>query len=285
MDEIPDDVSNAILDVLKATLSPEGYDKAIDAMRVNHFLGEICKGHRVLNDRSYNFLLFGSPSTEKAWGWSLYGHHLCLNVYLDLRQMLIAPVFMGAEPTEIDEGPYKGTTMFRVEEAIGLKLMQSLPPETQQKAQIYEEMHDEKMPPGRYNEADQRHLCGAFQDNRQVPFEGVKVSEMTEHQIALVFDILNEFLVYLPEPVCKARLDSIRKYLDDTLFSWIGKYGDSDPFYYRIQSPVVVIEFDHHAGVFLKNEEPEKYHIHTIARAPNAGDYGNVLRAPEDRLE
>ena len=51
------------------------------------------------------------------------------------------------------------------------------------------------------------------------------------------------------------------------------------PFYYRIQSPVVFIEFDHHAGVFLTNAEPAKFHVHTIVRTPNGNDYGvDLLR-------
>ena len=48
-------------------------------------------------------------------------------------------------------------------------------------------------------------------------------------------------------------------------------------FYYRIQSPVVMIEFDHHKGVVLNNPEPEKFHVHTIVRTPNGNDYGMDL--------
>ena len=39
------------------------------------------------------------------------------------------------------------------------------------------------------------------------------------------------------------------------------------------------IEFDHHAGVFLTNPEPAKFHVHTIVRTPNGNDYGfDLLR-------
>ena len=48
---------------------------------------------------------------------------------------------------------------------------------------------------------------------------------------------------------------------------------------YRIQSPVTFIEFDHHTGVFLTNDEPAKFHVHTIVRTPNGNDYGlDLLR-------
>ena len=41
----------------------------------------------------------------------------------------------------------------------------------------------------------------------------------------------------------------------------------------------MLIEFDHHAGVFLTNAEPAKFHVHTIVRTPNGNDYGiDLLR-------
>ena len=51
--------------------------------------------------------------------------------------MTISPTFMGAEPDIIDEGKHKGVMLFRGEEKAGLKLMQSLEPALQKKAQLY----------------------------------------------------------------------------------------------------------------------------------------------------
>ena len=48
----------------------------------------------------------------------------------------------------------------------------------------------------------------------------------------------------------------VERHLPQTHFCWIGGNGPSDPFYYRIQSPVIFIEFDHHPGLFLTNPEP-----------------------------
>ena len=67
--------------------------------------------------------------------------------------------------------------------------------------------------------------------------------------------------------------------LDETWFAWFGGTGDEDPFYYRIHSPVVLVEFDHHPGVVFDNREPSHHHIHTIVRTPNGGDYGADLLA------
>lgn len=270
---------DAALSVLRASLSPEGYDKAVKAMRINNFLGELVKSPRVMNEFSYNFVLFGTPSTTRPWGWSFYGHHLCLNLFFYKSQIVASPWFTGAEPNEIDAGPHAGTRVMQVEEEMGLRLMQSLPAEVQKKAQVYALMYDPAMPPGRWNRDDQRHVCGAYRDNRIVPYEGVNVGEMfNDSQRALLERILEQYLLYLPARARDLKMQQIREFENETWFCWIGGFEDQDPFYFRVQSPVVLIEFDHHSGVILTNEEPKKFHIHTLLRTPNGGDYGYALK-------
>ncbi|PGH07782.1 hypothetical protein AJ79_06170 [Helicocarpus griseus UAMH5409] len=290
LDELSEDVATAILGVIEATLSPEGYTKALSAMRINHFLGELVNMPRIMNKYSYNFLLFGTPSTTEPWGWLLYGHHLCLSVFLKSRQIIVSPTFIGAEPNIIDEGEFSGTEICRVEGMLGLQLMQDLPEGLKQKAQIFKLLRDPGMLQtgdlkiDRWNRDDQRCLCSAFRDNRVVPYEGVCVSEFTNGQQGLVLDIAEQFLIYLPERARALRKEQIRKYFHETFFCWIGGYGNDDAYYFRIQSPVVVFEFDHHSGVFLTNEEPKKFHIHTVVRTPNGGDYGCGIRTAEEIL-
>lgn len=280
LDELHIDIRDKFLKVLRVTLSPEGYEKALGAMRINGFLGELVESPAVLNEFSYNFVLFGNePSTTRPWGISFYGHHLCINIFFYKSQLVISPWFTGAEPNLIDEGPYKGTRILEVEERLGLELMQSLPADKQAEAQIYKQLKDPAMPHGRWNHDDQRHLCGAYQDNRIVPYEGVVLSSLSEYQRSLVVAILEQYLLYLPKSSRKIHLEQIESWFSQTYFSWIGGFGDEDPFYYRIQSPVVIVEFDHHSGVFLSNNEPARFHIHTVLRTPNAGDYGTALKS------
>lgn len=276
--EVHQDLRESILGVLKSSFSEAGYAKAIAAMRINHYLGELVQLPRIMNHYSYNFLIFGTPSTTEPWGWSLDGHHHCLNVILRGPQIVISPFFIGAEPNEIDEGLWIGTQILHKEGELGLKLMKSLPPSFQQQAQIYRDMKDAAMPEERFQKDDQRHLCGAFRDNRVIPYEGFKVSMLEEALQQQVVDILYEFLVLLPASAREKKLEQARRWLDQTYFSWIGGYTDEDPFYYRIQSPVIVLEFDHRSGGFLSNKEPAKFHIHTLMRTPNGGDYGYALR-------
>lgn len=273
-------------------------------MRISHFLGEVVKLPNIMNKYSYNFLLFGTPSTSASspWGWLIYGHHLDITCFFKGSQVVLTPSFTGAEPNIIDEGEWKGTQILHKEGNLGLELMQSLNTEQQQKAQIFKNLRDEGMKQvyGKSNNDaskrdelitdtwgpdDQRHRCGAFRDNRIVPYEGVSVSTFNSAQQELVLSICHEFLLYHPSKARERKLQQIRQHFTETYFCWIGGFGNHDAFYYRIQSPVIVVEFDHHSGVFLTNKEPAKYHTHTIVRTPNAGDYGQAIREGHEKLE
>lgn len=131
------------------------------------------------------------------------------------------------------------------------------------------------MPKVRWN--DQRHLCGAYRDKRVVPYDRISVSNMTPEQRDCVIQIVSQYRLYLPKRAPDVRLDQVRSWFHETYSCWVGGYGDDDPFYVRIQSPIISVEFDNHSGVFLTNKEPAKFHIHTLLRTPNGGDYGIAL--------
>jgi hypothetical protein len=278
MDEVSPAVRDAVCDVLRVSLSDRGYGKTRHAMWLNGFLGELTGAPAILGEWSFNFSLFGEPSDREPWGWQLAGHHVALNCVIVDGQMVTSPTFLGAEPNWAPEGPYGDAVLFADEERMGAELMASLSPELQRKAVVYDLLKDPAMPPGRWHKADQRHLGGAFRDNRVVPYEGVPASAFSPSQRKRLMELVGEFLV-LPAGPRASRLAEIERHLDDTRFCWIGATDGGHPFYYRIQSPVIMVEFDEHAGVFLSNEEPERFHIHTIVRTPNGNDYGmNLLR-------
>ena len=277
LDEVQPQTQDNILAVLRASLSPQGFERARQLMQINHFLGELVNAPRVMNEYSYNFNLFGTPSSTEPWGWNFYGHHLCLNCRFIGSQMVVTPVFMGAEPHAIDVGTLAGIPVFDQEERAGLRLMQSLPLALQQKAQLFPKKRDPDMPAGRIAFGDELTLTGAFQDNRIIPEEGVCAMAMPAAQQAQLLELIETYLAYLPVGPRSARMRENHAHLANTFFCWIGGTDDESPFYYRIQSPVLIIEFDHHAGVFLSNTNPEKFHIHTVVRTPNGNDYGMDL--------
>ncbi|NIF22352.1 DUF3500 domain-containing protein [Candidatus Pantoea multigeneris] len=268
---------SAFLALLRSCTSERGAQKVQQLMDANHFLGELYDITHIMNRWSFHFLLFGEPSMTRPWGWSIYGHHVAFCCLIVGRQLVIAPTFMGVEPNVIARGNANDCTLFTAEEQAGLALMQSLRPSQQETATIFHDMEDPQMPPERFNFADQRHLAGAFQDNRVIPLEGICAAEFSATQQRALMTLIAIFLEFLPDGPRAARLALIERHLDQTWWSWIGGSDDEDVFYFRIQSPVVLLEFDHHSGMWLTNQHPERFHIHTITRLPNGNDYGKAL--------
>ena len=277
LEEVSVPVRDALLDVIRESLCAKGYDKVRDVMRLNHYLGELVGNTLVFGEWSFNFTLFGEPSGVAPWGWQLMGHHLALNCLVINGQMVLSPVFMGAEPNYADTGQFAGVRIFQDEEHVGLDLIRMLSHEQRAQAIVRHSNLGPDQPPGRWHRADQLHFGGAFQDNRVVPYEGVDVAGFSAAQKKRLMDLVNAYLMPLPEGPRKARMEEVERHLDDTHFCWIGGTAEDSTFYYRIQSPVVFIEFDQHAGVYLTNPKPEKFHIHTIVRTPNGNDYGMDL--------
>jgi hypothetical protein len=279
LEEANDAIRSAVLALLRASLSAKGYEQSINAMRLNRFLGDLVGGPAVMNEWSYNFSLFGEPSLSEPWGWQCFGHHMCLNCFVLGDQMVLSPAFWGAEPRYADDGPYAGVRLFEAEEQAGLQFMRMLSLDQQAIAIVAHSIIGGDLPAGRRHFADNLHLGGAFQDNRVVPNEGLNAADMTEMQRHALMQLLSLHLSGLPEGPLQSRLGEIERHLDTTYFCWIGGTDDGSPFYYRIQSPVIFVEFDHHAGVFLTNAEPAKFHAHVIVRTPNGNDYGfDLLR-------
>jgi hypothetical protein len=279
LDETTDDVREAVMGVLRASLSQKGYEVSRNVMRLNRFLGDLVGGSAILGEWSYIFCLFGSPSMTDPWGWQLFGHHLSLNCLVIGGHMVLTPAFLGAEPAYADSGPFAGISLFEDEERLGLSLMRSLSKGQQRTAMVAHAMMGGDLPPGRWHFADHLHLGGAHQDNRIVPFEGLRASEMSALQQRNLLDLIAAYIAPMPSGPYATRMTEIERHLAETHFCWIGGFDEVSPFYYRIQSPVAFIEFDHHSGVFLTNPEPAKFHVHTIVRTPNGNDYGvDVLR-------
>ena len=279
LDEVGQPLRDAVMEVLRASLGGKGYELSRNVMRLNRFLGDLVGAPDVLGEWSYTFCLFGEPSPRDPWGWQLFGHHLVLNCFLLGEQMVLTPGFWGAEPSRADQGPFAGIELFVDEERAGLALMRSFSTEQQRRAIVARSMMGGDLPEGRRHFADNLHLGGAFQDNRVVPYEGLKGAELSAMQRRDLMDLVRNYLAPLPPGPLAARLSEVERHLADTHFCWIGGFDEISAFYYRIQSPVIFIEFDHHAGVFLTNAAPAKFHVHTIVRTPNGNDYGiDLLR-------
>lgn len=272
-----------VLDIVRASMSPNGWSLAQSLMRINGFLGDVVGLAGIMNEYSYNVALYGEPSEESPWGWQLFGHHVAMNCLVVGTQMVFTPVFFGAEPDHLELDGVTGPPVFEARVGHARAVMAALDEDQRASATTYEQMVDPAMPAGRIHPGDERHLAGAFQDNRVIPYEGLRVADMSPAARDAVERLVAEFTSYLPDGPARIRREEIARYYDETWFSWIGGHGPDDVFYVRVQSPVVILELDHHTGVFLTNEEPAPFHIHTVIRTPNGNDYGKQLVAQYEK--
>jgi len=276
LEDLGEEQVDAFLALVAASLSPEGNDRVRELMRLNGFLGELVDLPTVMNERSYFVSLYGEPAGDQPWGWQLFGHHVAVNFVSVGDRQVVAPLFLGAEPAVLDDDR---PGVFADREDTALALVQSLTDAQRRVAVVYASVLDPSMPPDRLHPADERHVAGAFRDNRVVPHEGLRADAMDPAQRRLLEGILADALLLLREPHRHRLLTQVLARLDETWFSWYGATDGSQPFYFRVHSPVVLAELDHHAGVWLSNQLPARFHVHTTLRLPNGNDYGRAYLA------
>ncbi len=265
------------LAVVEASLSDAGYAQVRSAMALNENLGELIDDYRdTLTEFAYWFTVFGDPSADAPWGWQLMGHHVDLHCVFVGGQVVLAPVFLGAEPT-IGTGRFDGVRVFDDETEVALGLRRALDPDREDEFLLGPSLRAEDLPPELAGPWNGRHLAGAGSDNLVLRPEGIVAGSLSADQRESLVDLIRVYLDRLPTEQAERSLALVREHLGETRFAWRGGHDDHSAFYYRIHSPVLLVEYDNHPGVFLTNPEPARFHIHTIVRAPNGNDYGRDL--------
>ena len=277
LDEVSEGLRQAAMAVVRASLSAAGYQKARNLMKLNAFLGELVGAPLLLGEWSYQLHIYGEPSPIEPWGWQISGHHLIITCFVLGDQMTLTPTFMGAEPGHADAGQYAGIAAFQDEERLGLQFARNLSAEQKRKAIFSDSLLSDRLPPGRHQGVDGLMLSARQKNNAIIPYEGVRGAELAPQQRQALLDLTQCYLSTLPPGPLVARMNDVERHFAATHFCWAGGLDDDSPFYYRIQSPVVMIEFDHQSGVVLNNPEPKKFHVHTIVRTPNGNDFGMDL--------
>ncbi|MFC4218780.1 DUF3500 domain-containing protein [Flagellimonas marina] len=254
--------------LIQESLSAKGLKLSKDIMKTDQTLKELNSGSSDYDEELYFFTIMGKPSSIEPWGWQLDGHHLVINYFILGDQVVMSPVFMGGEPIITTSGKYKGNTLFQDEQNFGLALMQFLTLEQQKEATI------SNIKTGNNNVAE------ANKDNLTLNYEGIQVSKFSNEQRQKLLDLIYLYISNMREGHDKVKMEEVIAHIDNTWFSWVGKTNENAVFYYRIHSPVVLIEFDHQRVVGVPNADdgkPSRNHIHTVVRTPNGNDYGKDL--------
>ncbi len=260
------------LDLLRASCSARGFALARDVMRLNHALGELTGRPTEYGEWYYWLSIFGQPSDDQPWGWQIDGHHLIVNCFILGDQLVMSPTFLGSEPTHAETGAYAGTRAFGEEEQRGLALVRGL--SATQRALAIPPDTDRVL---RQQRMDGRIQTAAFQDNAVLAYAGITGADLTSAQRSQLLELIDVYVGRMQSGHARIRLDEVADQVEATRLVWIGATDDDSVFYYRIQSPVLLIEFDHLNGIAFDNDEPTRNHVHTVVRTPNGNDYGKDL--------
>ena len=268
--EMNDKQREAAFNLMRAGLSAKGLQLTRDIMRLNETLAEITTDHEEHGEWKYHITVMGEPSATQPWGWQLDGHHAIINYFVMGDQVVMTPAFAGSEPVIANAGKYKGTRVLQDEQNKGLAMINALDPAQRSKAII------------KVSKTGNEVLTEAWRDNVVLDYAGLNVKEMSAAQRQQLMELVALYVNNMAEGHARVKMADVRAQLDRTWFAWIGGTGEGNVFYYRIHSPVILIEFDHQTPATLRYlhadpKLPLLEHIHTVVRTPNGNDYGKDL--------
>ena len=268
--EMTEPQRDAAFGLLEASLSARGLKLTRDIMRLNETLAELTDDHQFLGEWFYFITVMGKPSASEPWGFQLDGHHAIVNYFMLGDQVVMTPFFAGSEPVTATSGKYKGTSILQDEQNRGLDMLLALDNGQRVKAVL----NPNKT--GNYN------LTEAFKDNVVLDYAGARAVDFSQPQRKQLLDLVDLYVGNMDDGHARVKMDEVKRQIDRTCFAWIGASDSSGVYYYRIHSPVILIEFDHQRPAnlarFAKNPNlPTRQHIHCVLRTPNGNDYGKDL--------
>jgi hypothetical protein len=199
----------------------------------------------------------------------LDGHHAVINYFILGDQVVMTPAFAGSEPVIAQAGKYKGTAVLQEEQRAGLAMINGLSAAHRAKAILKAAKTGNEL------------LTEAWKDNVVLDYAGLSAKELSAAQREQLLGLAALYINNMADGHARVKMSEVRAHLDRTWFAWMGGTDAASVFYYRIHSPVVLIEFDHQRPASLRHlsdpNVPSNQHIHTMVRTPNGNDYGKDL--------
>ncbi|MBS1827213.1 MAG: DUF3500 domain-containing protein [Acidobacteria bacterium] len=270
-DEMNPKQRDAAIGLMRASLSAKGLQLTRDIMHLNETLGELNNNNfDDYGEGKYWITVMGQPNAKEPWGWQLDGHHAIINYFVLGDQVVMTPLFVGSEPVIANSGKYKGTRILQDEQANGLAFVNSLDQSQRAKAVL------------NVSKTGNNNLGEAFKDNVVLDYAGLPASDLNPTQQKHLTELISLYVSNMDDGHARVKMDEVRKHLAATRFAWIGGSAPDSTFYYRIHSPVILIEFDHQLPVGIRHlvpnpKVPFRDHIHIVVRTPNGNDYGKDL--------
>jgi hypothetical protein len=245
--------------LFSAGLSQRGIIKAHTIMSLEAVLKEQEQGKGPERDpEKYYVSIFGEPSDTGTWGYRFEGHHISMNFTVANGRIASSPNFFGSNPAEVKQGPRTGLRALKREEDLGRTLVKSFT-DAQKAIAIVD-----KTAPKDIITFDSRKAALTGQPN------GIPFSKLTAQQKDMLTDLVGEYASNFPEQVATYRMDQYKKAQNNLFFAWAGGTEKGQPYYYRVQTPVFLIELD--------DTQNDANHIHSVWR-DYEGDFGADLLA------
>jgi hypothetical protein len=271
-EEMTEAQRDAAFGLMRVSLSARGLELTRSIMRLNETLAELANDHIFMGEWLYFITIMGKPSATEPWGWQLSGHHAIINYFVLGDQVVMTPLFLGSEPVRATSGKYKGLAVLQQEQNDGLEMLRALP-EAQRKQAVLS-----------FSKTGNNNLTEAFKDNVVLDYAGIRGRELASAARGRLRDLVQLYVNNMDDGHARVKMEEVDRHIENTWFAWIGSTEADSAFYYRVQSPVVLIEFDHQRPANLAKfatdpKKPTQQHIHCVVRTPNGNDYGkNLLR-------
>ena len=249
--------------ILAAGLGEEAYGKARQIIDHEAVLGPLEVEKNIVTwDRDpalYYFSVFGEPGGQDPWAWRAEGHHVSLHFSIWGDKVIsMTPLFFGANPAEVRNGPKTGLRILGVSEDLAIDLMDSLDSGQRQKAMIY-------------NAAPLDIITFNSTRVSLPPEEGLPASQMSGTQKEILMALVVEYVTRVSPELAKEKLEALKgEGFDNLHWAWGGPVNRIDPHYYRIHGGNFVVEFD--------NRQDGANHIHSVLRDVENDFATDVLR-------
>lgn len=259
METLTDGQKAAVLAILRAGLSTEGYNQVLGITTADSMLATTAQTDLGYGSDHYWIRFLGTPSASAPWTVQFGGHHLAINLTVKGAAMTLAPTFWGAQPASYE---------------IGGVVTEPLAGETRKAFALIDALDDTEQDAALLDTPVKEIVLGAGQDGKAVANQGVRASVFSADEKKLLLDLMTEWIGTINPAAAKAKLTTAAKQVDQTWFAWSGATTIGNPIYYRITSPSYVMEFAHQQGQGANGGGIT--HIHSIYREVG-NDYGAKL--------
>ena len=242
------------LKLLKASLSVKGVKKVEEIILLENVLLKIeqpplvFRGEIIIRDPlDYHFWVFGDPSSKDIWGWKFEGHHISLNFTSDSNKIVSStPSFMGSNPAIVNIEGFEKKQVLKKEMLFGMEFAKSLSKNQKKIAQFSTSAPKDIFTNNSLKVSKLKPLGLSFND-----------LDVTQKEIFL--KLLNVYIDNYQFGFAKDFRNKIKKAgIENLHFSYAGNFNNNKGYYYRIQGPMLIIEFD--------NIQNNANHVHSVVR-------------------